>query len=433
MAAVHVEDRGGHTVVVKAARTPAQRSALQVEADLLAAFTHPGCIELIGHETGDDQDQLVSMHAGSVTLADHRPASLGVAAGLLASVAGIVDDLHRGGHIHGNLAPDHVILGQSRHPVLCSFGVTSAISSDGRQGDLDAFAELIDDLASKTEPSPSGRLGRRQLRGLAEAAQRCRAGADLASVGALLAAVPEAQSNADTQPAGVAESEPDVEGTRTWRDRVPPRKLSARAGRTTIVTGSVAVAAIVALGMVSMSQDTHPGVGVNEGSGADLAAPEQATSTRSPGTVVQAASIPSDAPADLGNQCLPSEPIGIDLDGDGCGDPDSALIADVETVANLVRVRETWFEAGTPGDLAFVDDWNCNGLATVALVRPASGAVFVFDSWAAADASLDVAPITYVIGASGLERGRATGGNCPAVHVLRGDAAPTVLPGLGPS
>ena len=34
-------------------------------------------------------------------------------------------------------------------------------------------------------------------------------------------------------------------------------------------------------------------------------------------------------------------------------------------------------------------DWNCDGVATVAVVRPGSGEVFVFDGWAATGADLD--------------------------------------------
>jgi len=39
------------------------------------------------------------------------------------------------------------------------------------------------------------------------------------------------------------------------------------------------------------------------------------------------------------------------------------------------------FQVGAAGDLATVADWRCNGGALVALYRPSTGSVFVFDSW----------------------------------------------------
>src|SRR4029077_17230739 len=57
------------------------------------------------------------------------------------------------------------------------------------------------------------------------------------------------------------------------------------------------------------------------------------------------------------------------------------------------------YEAGVAGDRVAVGDWNCDGLSTLALVRPATGAVFVFDSWATEDNDVSVAPTRTIDGA----------------------------------
>ncbi len=74
---------------------------------------------------------------------------------------------------------------------------------------------------------------------------------------------------------------------------------------------------------------------------------------------------------------------GPDVDGDGCGD---AVTVDGGTVTTP-RHR---FVVGGPDDQVVVGDWDCDGLATPALLRRPGGEVFVFASWAAPGRELTV-------------------------------------------
>jgi hypothetical protein len=72
-----------------------------------------------------------------------------------------------------------------------------------------------------------------------------------------------------------------------------------------------------------------------------------------------------------------------DVDGDECPEP---VLVDGGTIsAGTAR----WM-LGEPGDLAAVGDWDCDGAASPALLRPATGDVFVFPGWAAHDRPVTV-------------------------------------------
>jgi hypothetical protein len=64
----------------------------------------------------------------------------------------------------------------------------------------------------------------------------------------------------------------------------------------------------------------------------------------------------------------------VDVNGDGC--VDSIVLGN-----GMITVNEERFAVGEPGDLAVIGDWGCNDLPTLALLRSATGEVFVFDEW----------------------------------------------------
>ncbi len=68
-----------------------------------------------------------------------------------------------------------------------------------------------------------------------------------------------------------------------------------------------------------------------------------------------------------------------DVDGDGCSEP-------VTVTAGAVVVGDRRYEIGTLGESVAVSDWDCDGRATPAVLRPDTGELFVFDSWAGVDA-----------------------------------------------
>jgi hypothetical protein len=86
----------------------------------------------------------------------------------------------------------------------------------------------------------------------------------------------------------------------------------------------------------------------------------------------------------------------------------------------IIAVGTQRFAAGGPGDRVAVGDWNCDGVATPAVLRPASGALFVFDEWATEDTEISVSPAHTIVGAVDLV-GRNRGDGCSTLVVIRGD------------
>ena len=104
---------------------------------------------------------------------------------------------------------------------------------------------------------------------------------------------------------------------------------------------------------------------VSAGRAVDQAPPEPLAPTSD--TVADAGSEaldPPDAPA----QVWPAEP--------------------VEIVGTEVRTGGHRWSVGSPGDLLAVGDWDCDGTATPAVVRPSSRRLYLFDGWATEGADL---------------------------------------------
>lgn len=161
---VEVEEGDGHPVVVKTATTDAGRAMLAQEAQRLTRASHPGVVELLGH----DGDRLVLAWAGGRTLALARP-PVTVAAAILAAVASTIADLHELGIIHGRLDSSHVLVGIDGRPRLCGLcGPESGGAEPPPADDVAAIAGLMDDLVgpeAEVEPIPDRRWGRRRWSG----------------------------------------------------------------------------------------------------------------------------------------------------------------------------------------------------------------------------------------------------------------------------
>ena len=86
----------------------------------------------------------------------------------------------------------------------------------------------------------------------------------------------------------------------------------------------------------------------------------------------------------------------------------------------------TW-QVGEPGDLVVTAAWGCGSEATAAVVRPASGEVWVFGGWAAAGEELAAVPVTRVAGGVRAEAADSDGDGCTDLVVGRDGAAPVVV------
>ena len=120
--------------------------------------------------------------------------------------------------------------------------------------------------------------------------------------------------------------------------------------------------------------------------------------------------------------CAPVTPPAADVDGDGCPEP---LVVEGTTVdAGIAQ-----WSLGEPGDLVALGDWDCDGDASAALLRPGTGDVFVFSAWAPADEPVTVASTRRVDGGVGL-RAEAAGDGCDrlVVDLAAGGTTPIEVP-----
>ena len=81
---------------------------------------------------------------------------------------------------------------------------------------------------------------------------------------------------------------------------------------------------------------------------------------------------------------------------------------------------------GEPGDVIAVGDWDCDGRAAPALLRPATGDVFVFPGWAAEGEPVTVKARDRLPGAVAIRGERAKDGCDDLVVDLGSGATATV-------
>jgi hypothetical protein len=130
---------------------------------------------------------------------------------------------------------------------------------------------------------------------------------------------------------------------------------------------------------------------------------------RPPGPSLTAATVPTSTAPPVA-PC--GRPVGgpvADVDGDGCADP-----VRLEG-AGVVEVSHVRFAVGEPGDEVVVGDWDCDGLATPAVVRPSTGELFVFTAWAPEGEEVTVQPVAVVPEGASVEAADADGDGCDAV------------------
>lgn len=119
---------------------------------------------------------------------------------------------------------------------------------------------------------------------------------------------------------------------------------------------------------------------------------------------------PSPAAASTPAGCAEAPPPVADVDGDGCP---SAVGVD----GNVVHAEGVRWSLGEPGDLVTVGDWDCDGGASPALVRPTTGDVFVFPHWAPEGEPVTAEPVATVAPGSAEARPRPRADGCDELVV----------------
>ena len=328
---VVVNDAG--TVVRKEAESGPDRARLAREAAVLRVAAHPGVVEIVATEGGSEPQALLLRKVDGSTLAERSDLSPADIAWMGAALATTVADLHDIGVVHGSLEPAHVLIDDSNRPVLCGFGSAryaagSEHLEEWRRGDVESLAKLlIDARAGVAGPRAAAVLR-------AAAGGRSRTGLRGRPVDArhIARALADAASSATPSRPG----ELPAVGT-----GIPPRARDARRGgqRTALfVSGSVVATGLAAAGTLWPSLTTS-----------SATRPEALRAT----------------PAFSAARCPAQD--------DGCvpltaaGTPNG-------------RVGLGYRVVGASG-VVVLGRWDCRNTSTPAVLDPATGRVWVFDSW----------------------------------------------------
>lgn len=350
---------------VKTAVAPLARERLRAEAVALRRAAHPDVVRLGMFLDLDERTELHLVRAGDLTLVDAAPDDATTALDCAATVTTTVADLHAMGIVHGRLTPDHVVLRPDGRPVLC--GLAEAHAGDPT-ADVRALGTLYELLAAGAAPARSRRQ-RRAIAALLAAAEHARCSHPAASAHDLAAMLRDPNSRSA--------------GTATPRRRMPSTRAVALAG-------AAMAAVIVVVAAVKMF-------------GAGRA------SVFETGTSARTSLLPTDAPATT----EPPAPV-----------PTSGVSG---TGAVRIEVDGATFAVGEQGDSVVAGDWDCDGTVGVALLRPGSGEVFVFDRLPSRDTPVTGRLVATLPGATALETVEQPNG-CEALVIRHHDETPQVIP-----
>lgn len=440
-------DLYGEELVAVKAGGPAD--ALRREAALLEELEHSGIVRFVALTDDERGLRLLTRYAGRETLATWQPQRLDELQRVFEDLTATVCYLHERGVVHRAIRPNHVLIDAMRRPLLCSLSAARRVgapddgransesphSGDGssdRRGDdpgADGTAEQAADVAALGETmlavldrtdEHGARSGRRRedqrlrerLRAVATAAEGGRVRTAKALAGQLQtvaggfgqrpasdAGTAAGAAGNGTAGAGAAETLRRLRtppGSQTRGDRhgrrlgraLPgpgrarqPAWLHRRPNRRALLTAAGVCAGcflgvIMVLRLLQADVD-NPRTIVAETPASPDAAPAPHGQRPAPGADPPVAAADR-APGD--DACRPTAAGYRDITGDGCAE--QILFGE-----GFVAVDGVHYPVGEAGDQLAVGDWDCDGIATLALVQEA-GRVYVFESWP------DVVPLT---------------------------------------
>ena len=469
MAAVTVSRSADRLIAVK--QVPAERADdIEREAAILKSLDHPGVVRFIG--TVDTPDGGRAMHTEFVSsdtwatrpLTDPAERAAGVAA-----LAAVVADLHDLGIAHCQLSTAHVLHGEGDRPVLCGLRLAAEASLGNRHADLVALADLCHDpnleggpltpkLSSLADATRAGRLSARELARrldllvakrstVAEPIRTAGGGSGgqhknrsrrrpLMAAGALLAASAAALAvgiwsrgdQAVSTPATIIDGTEPTDGSRSQPGSIaapeaaeapdPPGAVTAAARDTAADAGPAADAdTTAAAGPDPPGSVTAADAGsATGGNAAAVAGPAAYPAPMVPGILdrgsgtgpdrvggsagVNPISVPNGSPlaptADSADRERPEDPAG-------------------QATGAVLEHGGYRYGVGAPGDFVQTGDWDCDGQATPAIVRPSTGHVVLFDAWPAPDQSISM-PVRWQVEApTGAET--VSHGSCDLLRV----------------
>ncbi len=391
--------RGDATVTVKQARTAAEEEQLEGEAALLAAASHPGVVCLVGVESSPDgRVALVTRTVESVDLGRVRPLAPAEVCGIGAAVATTLADLHGLGITHGAVQADHVLIDVDGRPVLCGFGHGTRSTGDplaqAIAADVSALAGVLlarlpdtcDRSVRRTLQTAYAGRGRRvpSARAVAQALARSTTGARLP-----VSLCPNDEVGPDDQVEselevrendGPAICRPSVAAPGAQRRTLSLPRASAK-NRRRIPVRRLAVTAMTAAAVATVVV-----------------------------ALARSGSVPTSpamAPAS------PGSPTSCPSVDEGC--------AALRLSNGILNTPDGRFQLADPGDVVVLGRWTCTAMALPALLRPATGEVWIFDRWATQTTDVAARPLRQVSGAQALQV-LPTRSGCDRLEVIRNGA-----------
>ena len=375
MAAVTVSRSEGRLIAVK--QVPAERAAdIQREADLLRRLDHPGLVRFVDIvETIDGGRALHTEFVNSDTWASRPLADPAERAAGMAALAAVVADLHQLGVAHLQLTPPHILHGENDLPVLCGLTSAAEATPENRHTDLAALADLCHDPA----------LGRGALSGkLFSLADAARTGT--LSARELARRLDMLATRRPTRAAPVRVAGGGVLGGLKRRCR--PKPL--------LRAGAVVVAVLAAFVIGARSGDPEPPAvqaspqdeAPKNIAGASPGLLDEYDMVEGTGPVAEVELLSERDPIAEADPVAPQDPIAepgqIALPDIALPDPinePGQIAVSVREAAAVIEHDGRRYAIGATGDFVETGDWDCDGQATAAIVRPGTGGVVLFDAW----------------------------------------------------
>ncbi|MEY2460209.1 MAG: serine/threonine protein kinase, bacterial [Acidimicrobiaceae bacterium] len=348
-------------VAVKQLRTHDPDDAKRVleEVTALVALDHPHVVRVLEVLESDDGVSVVMQYAPGGSLAELLSARHRLDAGETVAVAAPLADAlasaHRHGIVHGDVKPANVLFTSDGEPLLADFG--------GATRGTDGY--IAPEVAAGATPDE-----RADVYGLGVVCHEALGGDVPDELAPVLAAAVSA--NPDDRPASASElarllraavpvDAVRLPGTASGAARVlgpPTRVFGPRPPARAVARRSPSKTPLLLVPLVVLA-----GFGLLR-----LRTVNNAT----PPASCAGASIPIPA----GAQIVRGDTAGI-----GC--LTTGVYADRVLTIRLhpTDPQPRRFALGLPGDRIFLGDWNCDGVATPALVRPSTGATLYYDSW----------------------------------------------------
>ncbi len=393
-------DPRGWLVVSRHAGDDADRAELRREATMLGLGRHPGVIEVVRADPLGDE--LVTVAPTRATLAD-LAGGTDEALRILAAVSETVADLHALGIVHGSITAESILAVPGRPPVLDGFGragLAGEHDPDGRvlrpAVDVAALAGLVRSVWPSRLPrrAPHPRRGappKRELEQLLHDAAEGRtppARRLARAIGDELGPRSEPrpdEPDAGDRPTGQVgiggeTAASDESGDEDPFARLRPREVPARRRPPRLVA--------LGAGVVGVASLTWGVLGVSSGAGNP---PRLAASTA---TTAAAASTTSP------RRRVPG-PVAVAHHG-------------------VLVVGPRHYLVGADDDQAIAAEWGCAGPTRLVLLRPSTGELFVFGSWARAGHDVRAAPAGRVTPGSRLSTTTDAAG-CPVARTTSPD------------